>query len=149
MARSRLGSAGTGYAEDCVQEAFIRIASQQQAPDDPAAWLMRVVRNAAIDTVRSQCRRRERETQSAGKHHTWLKPVDPTLLATPASDEIQNALMTLDETTREILVAHLWNDMTFRQIAEVVELSAATTHRRYEEGIKTLRSLLMTKANRD
>ncbi len=143
MARSRLGSAGTGYAEDCVQEAFIRLASQQQAPDDPAAWLMRVVRNAAIDAVRAQCRRRERESRSADEQEAWLEPVDLTLLETPSSDEIQNALKTLDETTRDIVVAHLWNDLTFRQIAEVVELSAATTHRRYEEGIETLRILLM------
>ena len=147
MARSRLGSVGTGYAEDCVQEAFIRLASQQKAPDDPAAWLMRVVRNAAIDTVRSQYRRREREIQTVGKHHAWLEPVDPTLLAIPSSDEIKNALMTLDVTTRDIVVAHLWNDMTFRQISEVVELSAATTHRRYEDGIETLRSVLVKQVN--
>lgn len=149
MARSRLGSAGTGYAEDCVQEAFIRLASQQQAPDNPAAWLMRVVRNAAIDMVRAQCDRRDRETQSADQREVWLEPVNPTLLETPSSDEIQNALLTLDETTREIVVAHLWNDMTFREIAEVVELSPATTHRRYEVGIETLRSVLITNVNRD
>lgn len=149
MARSRLGAAATGCGEDCVQDAFIRLASQHPEPDDPAAWLMRVVRNAAIDAVRSQCRRREREISSFDSHHAWLTPVDSSSLDGPSADEIQNALMTLDDVTRDIVVAHLWNDMTFRQIADVVELSSATAHRKYEDGLKTLRCLLTRRVNKE
>jgi len=77
----------------------------------------------------------------------WLEPIDPKLLDGPTSDEIQNAMTTLDDVTRDIVVAHLWNDMTFRQIAEVVELSPATTHRRYEDCIDALQSLLAKQVN--
>jgi len=34
--------------EDVVQEAFLRLVEQRQAPDSPAAWLFRVVRNLAV-----------------------------------------------------------------------------------------------------
>ena len=33
--------------EDVVQEAFLKLAAQKPAPDNPVAWLYRVVRNAA------------------------------------------------------------------------------------------------------
>ncbi|MCA9066602.1 MAG: hypothetical protein KDA96_26225, partial [Planctomycetaceae bacterium] len=38
--------------EDCVQEAFVRLATQCPVPDCPRAWLLRVVRNLAIDAKR-------------------------------------------------------------------------------------------------
>lgn len=58
------------------------------------------------------------------------------------SDEVQRALQTLDDETREVVIAHLWNNMTFRQIAEAFAMSPATTHRRYEAGIDSLRTSL-------
>ena len=142
MARAHLSAAAGSDAEDCVQESFIRLASQQPAPDDPAAWLMRVVRNAAIDAIRSQRRRRDREIHAGCERHTWLEPINSATLDLPSFDQIQAVLMTLDDVTRDVVVNHLWNDMTFRQIAEVLEMSPATSHRRYEAGIEAMRTQL-------
>lgn len=142
LARSRCGTAAASAAEDCVQEAFIRLAAQEPAPDEPAAWLLKVVRNAALDAVRDQNRRSAREATAVSFRSAWLEPADPTSLDNPSADEIQNALKNLDDVTRDIVVAHLWNNMTFRQIAEAFELSHATAHRKYEAGISELRLLI-------
>lgn len=128
-----------GAADDCVQEAFIRLAACEPSPEVPSAWLMKTVRNAAIDAVRSQHRRAAREQVVARDRQAWLKPVDACSLDVPSSEQIQNSLQKLDDTTRDIVVAHLWNDMTFRHIADVFDMSHATVHRRYEAGIKQLR----------
>lgn len=146
MARTHLSAATGGDAEDCVQEAFIRLATQQPAPDDPAAWLMRAVRNSAIDAVRSQFRRRDREMTAGNTRQAWLKSVDLATLDVPSTDEIHLALMTFDTVTRDIVVNHLWNEMSFRQIAEVLEISPATTHRRYEAGLEEMRAILAQEA---
>ena len=143
IARSRCGSAEFESADDCVQEAFIRLATQHPVPDDPAAWLVRVVRNAAIDVVRSQLRRKDRETRAVRERLPWLEPVDVSAMDQPSSEQIQSILLTLEDATREIVVAHLWNNMSFRQIAEAFELSHATTHRKYEAGIAELRTRLV------
>ena len=37
--------------EDVVQETLIELAGQPRSPDDPAAWLFRVVRNKAISAA--------------------------------------------------------------------------------------------------
>lgn len=144
MARGRCGAAAGSEADDCLQEAFVRLATQNPVPDDPAAWLVRVVRNAAIDAIRSNRRKIDRETQALSERPAWLEPVDITAVDNPSSDEIQRALLTLDDTTRDIVVAHLWNDMTFRQIADAFEMSPATTHRKFESGIAALRNVLKT-----
>ena len=51
--------------EDVVQDAFIAMARQDPAPDRPAAWLYRVVRNGAIAAARRSRRRRRRDRRAA------------------------------------------------------------------------------------
>ncbi len=143
MARGRCGGAGCD-AEDCVQEAFIRLATQLPIPDDQIAWLARVVRNAAIDAIRSNRRRAGRENEVAAERPAWQEPVDSSELDSPSPHEIQQALAGLEDVTRDIVVAHIWNQMTFRQIAEAFDLPPATTHRKYEAGIEALRTLMTT-----
>ena len=52
-------------SEDVVQEALLKLTCQKRLPDDPVAWLFRVVRNGAISQAREQSRRRKRETVKA------------------------------------------------------------------------------------
>lgn len=126
--------------EDCVQEAFIRLAQQVPTPDDPVAWLARVARNEALSRWRSEQRRRQREQLVAAERPAWF--IEPRLggnssLASPA--EIQSALRQLDESTREIVVAHLWSGLSFRQIAEAFDLSSSAAHRQYTAGLKQMK----------
>jgi RNA polymerase sigma-70 factor (ECF subfamily) len=136
LARTRCRS-----PEDCVQEAFIRLAKQACAPDDPLAWLARVVRNEAISQARANERRWRREQQVASWQSPWLEPAqagDEGLSA----DEVEKALRNLDEAVREVVVAHLWGGLTFRQIADAFEMSRSTVHRRYLSALEQLREHL-------
>ncbi len=134
--------------EDCVQEAFIRLAREVPVPDDPVAWLARVARNEALSRWRSEQRRRQREQVAAAERPVWF--IDSRLsgdepLASAA--EIQSALEQLDESTREIVVAHLWGGLTFRQIAEAFELSSSAAHRQYASGLAQMKQLLTQPTN--
>lgn len=137
LARSRCGDV---FAEDCVQDAFVRLAAQSEVPDDCVAWLVRVVRNAAIDAARSGQRRAQREKSVGAERFRWFEQQASPVL--PAPDDLEAALRKIDELTREIIIAHIWNNLSFRQIALVFEMSSATVHRRYEDGIAELRRLL-------
>ncbi|EMI19740.1 RNA polymerase sigma factor 70, region 4 type 2 domain protein, partial [Rhodopirellula maiorica SM1] len=46
----------------------------------------------------------------------------------------------LDAIDREVIVMHLWGGMTFRQIADVMGLSAATANRRYQNALTQLQA---------
>ncbi|HIG36326.1 MAG TPA: sigma-70 family RNA polymerase sigma factor [Oceanospirillaceae bacterium] len=137
LARSRCDS-----PEDCVQQAFIRLATQEPEPDCPLAWLATVVRNEALSHSREQNGRRRREKIAAYDRPRWFQLSHEILTDTPSVDELQNALLTLDDETREIVIAHVWTGMTFRQIAEAFDISRATAHRRYENGLQDLRRVM-------
>lgn len=137
LARARCAS-----PEDCVQTAFIRLAGRPELPDDPVAWLARVVRNCAIDQIRSDLRRRHREREFAEGFCEAFEL--PPLVAEYTPDEIARALIELDVESREVVTAHVWGGLTFRQIAEAFELSPSVAHRRYTTAIEQLRNILQS-----
>jgi RNA polymerase sigma factor (sigma-70 family) len=125
-------------AEDVVQEALIKLADQQPPPQNVSAWLFRTVRNGAISAARSEGRRRRHEADAA-RSRDWFQadanaPVD-------ASDASQ-ALQSLAQEEREVIVAHLWGGLTFEQVAEIAGCSSSTAHRRYLAGLAHLREKL-------
>ncbi|HEY2881590.1 MAG TPA: sigma-70 family RNA polymerase sigma factor [Pirellulales bacterium] len=125
--------------EDVIQEAFVRLAAQAQCPNDPVAWLYKVVRNGAISAARSQGRRRRHEVAAAEQAGQWF---DERPEAALDAQTASAALAELPADTRELIVAHLWGDLTFAQIAELVGSPSSTVHRKYQAGLATLRNLL-------
>jgi RNA polymerase sigma-70 factor (ECF subfamily) len=124
--------------EDVAQESFLKLVSQRPPPDDPVAWLFRVVRNGALDAARSQRRRQRHEAVAAARAPTWfVADTDAIDL-----DEATAALRALPLEEREVIVAHLWGGLTFEQIAGVAGCSPSTAHRRYFAGLTTLRERL-------
>jgi len=128
----------TDAADDCVQEALIRLAGQVPWPDNAVAWLYRVVKNQAINQARSGDRRRRHECLAARLRQeasdSGEAPVDTNTLAA--------ALESLDPAQREVLVAKVWGKLTLEQIAEVVGGSKSAVHRRYEAALAALREKL-------
>ncbi|MEP3481213.1 MAG: sigma-70 family RNA polymerase sigma factor [Fuerstiella sp.] len=140
VAKGHCASVFPGLAEDCVQDAFIKLANQTPAPDSAVAWLMKCVRTTSIDAIRAHQRRTLRETEAAGESANWFE--SSSLASRDDAAELQQALLQLDRETRDIVIGHLWNEMTFRQLANVIDLSSATIHRRYEQGLQQLKQLM-------
>lgn len=51
-------------------------------------------------------------------------------------------MQSLDEVQREIMIAHIWAHMSFRQIADAFAISPATAHRQYQMGLAQLRTTM-------
>ncbi len=125
--------------EDVVQEAFIKIASRKWEPDNPVAWLYRVVRNGALTSARAARRRRQHEAHAAAKTPAWF---DNNTGCHLDADDAARALAALPLEQRETIVAHLWGGLTFEQIGELSDVSTSTAHRRYLAGLSALRERL-------
>ena len=125
-------------AEDVVQEAFCKLAALPHPPDDPAAWLFRVVRNAALDAGKAE-RRRKRREGAVAKPAEWFQQAHADGL--DAGDAV-TALQALPDDQREVIVLRLWSDLTLEQIATACGCSVSTAHRRFEAGIAALRERL-------
>lgn len=127
----------TTAPEDVVQDAFCRLVVQIPEPDDPAAWLFRVVRNLAIDAGKADRRRRSREARVAKREWFAERHID----GLDAESAIA-VLQSLPTEQREIIVARLWGGLKFEQIAKAFDCSISSAHRRFEIGINALRERL-------
>ena len=121
-----------------MQEALVKLAKQRTPPQNVPGWLFRAVHNGAMSAARAEGRRRHHEA-GAARLREWFQadsrgPVD-------AADTAQ-ALQHLPLEQREVIVAHLWGNLTFEQVAEIAGCSASTAHRRYLAGLAQLREIL-------
>lgn len=123
--------------DDAVQDAFCRLVVQTPRPDDPVAWLFRVVRNLAIDAGKADRRRRHREGRVAKVE--WFAESEIDGLDAEAAVA---ALESLPAEHREVIVARLWGGLTLEQVAAATDCSVSTAHRRFEAGIAVLRERL-------
>jgi RNA polymerase sigma-70 factor (ECF subfamily) len=123
--------------EDVVQEALLELVCQRRRPDNPVAWLYRVVRNGAISAARGQTRRQRRE-EHAARTEAWFQTGASKLDAAEAAA----ALAALPVELREVIVARIWGSLTYAEIAELVGTSLSTAQRRYEQGIRELQTRL-------
>ena len=124
--------------DDVVQDAFIKLAALHQRPREIVAWLYRTVRNRAIDASKASRRRKQRECAVARPEQWFIEPEVDGLDAAAAI----SAMEQLPIEQREAIVAHLWGNLSFEQIAEVAGCSASTAFRRFGAGIDALRQVL-------
>lgn len=131
-------------AEDIVQEAFVRYwRHQRHLPGDPRALLITSIRRAAIDHARRETRRTVREDKTGG----GLEERESVFIAQPRAEaerrrEIEAAMQKLSDLQREVLVLKIWNELTFEQIAEVLDIPANTAASRYRYALGALRKEL-------
>jgi RNA polymerase sigma-70 factor (ECF subfamily) len=123
-----------GAAEDVVHDAFVSLAQAEPPPSRVLPWLYRTVRNAALAAHRSNWRRHRRENV-VRSDEAWFSRTDERLDA----DEATRLLSELRLEERETIIARLWGGLTFDEIAQLVNCSLPTAHRRYQAGLAELK----------
>jgi RNA polymerase sigma-70 factor, ECF subfamily len=145
-ARALLG-AGPAH-EDVVQEVFLKLA--QVPPDVPpecggdaelerlhlTAWLHKVTRNACMDAMRSEARRRRREHEAASDegHSGDFAQVDERDTRAAVRRELER--LPVDQ--REVLVLRLLDERSYREIAEITGRKVGTVGWLISVGLKAL-----------
>ncbi len=128
----------TSIPEDCVQEAFIELATQTKKPDLPIAWLYRVVRNKSLNASRSARRRANHERLAAALS-------SPMVFEKPWTDErefLASALSRLTSSERELIVLRIWSGLTWQQVADLTETSSSSAQRNYVAALQKLKEIL-------
>lgn len=126
-----------------MQEAFIELVRLLTVPDDPAAWLFTTTKRRAMNQSRGESRRRNRNKLAGGSKRENAAPwFTMQLEKLEEAQQVQQQLELLEPLEREIVVAHVWGELTFTQIAELVEVSASTAHRHYQSALAKLKRAL-------
>lgn len=131
-------------AEDVLQEVFVKLARDGagvEAAVSEQAWVFRMARNAALDLMRRRKVRARGESIGG-----WLgmdlfvMPEDPD--AAGMQGRMAEGLAELPEDQRSAVHLHLWEGLTFPEIAAIQQVSTATATSRYRYGIHFLRGFL-------
>lgn len=123
-------------AEDVVQQVFARLLRGDVAtPSNPLAYLCRAIRNAVLNRRRS-----------LGREVAWNESALAWLEAPPGLHDvalaIETALQQLPAEQREVLILHVWGQLTFAEIGDAADCSPHTVASRYRYGLAKLRDLL-------
>jgi RNA polymerase sigma-70 factor (ECF subfamily) len=129
---------------DLLQEIFTRLGREPgllRGAREERAFLIRLAHNAAIDLMR---RRGTRQ-----KYHEQLAEELLSIFADAANPDeaefrqsLSRALAELPPEQRAVVHLKLWEDLTFEQIAETLEISPNTAASRYRYGLDKLRERL-------
>jgi RNA polymerase sigma-70 factor (ECF subfamily) len=127
----------TADAEDLVQTAFVKLATTGAlllGVRRPVSYLHRILRATWIDSARHR---------AAGREEPIAGDVAETMSAdADAAIDVRHALATLPETQREVVVLHLFNGFSFRDIGDITRVSTYTAASRYRLAIGRLREVL-------
>ena len=130
-------------AEDALQQVFFKLLKgKMELPEPARPYLFRAVRNAAL----SMMRRNVHEVQEPGASEDGSKPQNPgdSWFEAPAelgywTGKLESAIRTLPPEQSEVLVMRIWGEMTFDEIAAVLDISINTVASRYRYALAKLR----------
>lgn len=130
-----------GRAEDAVQVGFSRAFAswgRVKKADDPAAYVRRIVINAALAEARKASRRNEVPTESVERHAAEpMSSHDPEARA-----DLLTAIATLPPRQRAIVVLRYYEDLSEAQIADTLGCRPGTVKSQASAALKSLRARL-------
>ena len=126
-------------AQDAVHQVFLKLIETNSLNNalDPKAYLFASVRNALLNDQKS----RQRHVPIDADQH-WFEPPDRDHAA---EQNLRRALQSLPDDQRQVVVLHIWGELTFSQVAEVLGISANTAASRYRYALARLRDAMSVK----
>jgi len=130
-------------AQDIVQETFLRCLRNPPAVTETpriGAWLYRVTHNLCMDALRSASRN-ERLKESVPAPDPAQAPFGQ-LMKNETRERVQGHLKELNVNQRAAILLYFQEEMSYREIAEVMELSVSNVGMSLHRGLKRLRELM-------
>lgn len=128
-----------GRAQDAVQQVFLKLMENgnlRQAVDKKA-YLFACVRNAVLNEAKVQQRNTVLDPESA-----WFNPPNRDYAG---ELNLRRAMCTLPDDQRQVIVLHVWGELTFSQIADLLDISSNTAASRYRYALDKLRESMCAK----
>jgi RNA polymerase sigma-70 factor (ECF subfamily) len=133
-----------GLAEDATQEAFIRAWVNLPAfePNYPLKnWLYRIAINAALDVLRKKPEESLEESQVTMITDQSQGP-EAALLEKERIALVRQAMQELPDASRSVLVLREYGDLSYQEIARVLDVPVGTVMSRLNYARNRLRDLL-------
>ena len=133
-------------ARDMAQQCFLRAfqaRDQFEGGSSLGTWLYRITINLCRDRLRSQqSRRRQIERLATRRPRPGHRPPPPPETKTEQgelSTQVAQAVATLPESQREVVILRHYHDLSCREIAEILQTPYTTVRSRLVQGLNELR----------
>lgn len=128
-------------AEGVVQDVFLQIWRRDgwKRTDDVTAYAYRAVHNRALNAVRDQ---RSHAENPGGRTTEALRgyvPVDRQVHADQLKEAIEEVIQELPDRRRQIFLLSRRHDLTYAQIADVLDISERTVETQIRRALQALR----------
>jgi RNA polymerase sigma-70 factor (ECF subfamily) len=133
-------------AEDAVQEACLKAYSFfDSLRGDSRPWLLTIVRNTCYTMLKKERRGDAKEEFDEQRHEAGAVECNPERLRQRAADHerLHRALEQLPAEYREVLVLREFEDLSYRQIADVTGVPAGTVMSRLSRARQRLQAILL------
>lgn len=131
-------------SEEVAQEAFLEAWRQATRYDESkgsvASWLLTLAHRRAVDRVRAEQARRDRQTRAAQREQgpdfdAVAEQVDRTL----EHEQVRRALGQLTDLQRQAIELAYYGGRTYREVAELLDTPLPTIKTRLRDGLIRLR----------
>ncbi len=146
-------------AADVAQEAFLKVWKHLDSfhfDSSFSTWLYRLASNCCLDFLRSQKRRptvsltvenEDEEEQVLDIADTAPTPEERTI-AHEEKEQLRMAMSQLDDEQRQILTLRVVNDLSYSEIADILEVKEGTVKSRLSRARENLRKKLLDIGNK-
>ena len=134
-------SGDRGRGQDAVHQVFLKAIENGNVSQatNKKAYLFACVRNAVLSDAKVQDRHMPLDVDSA-----WFSPPDRDYAG---EQNLRRALGELPDDQREVIVLHVWGELTFSEIADLLGVSSNTAASRYRYALAKLRGSMSAKEN--
>ena len=130
-------------ASDVTQQAFVRafkgLASFRGAAS-VRSWIYRIAINCALSWLRDH--RREEPTEIAEDALTEANPAPANLIGGEDGARLRDAIKELPPKQKLVLELRVFDDLSFKEVAELAECTENTAKVNFHYAVKRLRELL-------
>jgi len=144
----------TYLAEDLFQDTFIKVISNLRAnkyneEGKFLPWVMRIAHNLVIDHFRKE-KRAPVIVNNEGFDifdvlHFYDESIEDQILREQTYQDLRSMIQKLPETQKEVLIMRNYGEMSFKDIAEITDVSINTALGRMRYAINNLRRMMESK----
>ncbi len=131
-------------AEDCLHDVFVnfaRISGNFHIHRSLKGYLISCVINRARNQLKKKQKFSVCQIEEVDHRTTFSNPLGQ-LIENEDSTQVYKALAKLPDEQHEVVVLHLYGEMKFKEIADILDISINTVQSRYRYAIEKLKTLL-------
>lgn len=131
-------------AEDAVQETFlkaIRFIGKESFRGNFRAFLYQIARNTCLDMAKSSWNKSE----PLAEYSELLSDSADSIENVESRVDIESALLVLDEADRELIQLRFGQDLSFREIGEIMNIPMRTVQSRIRKALQLMKSEMKEK----